>query len=58
MSIPSEPKASATSAAPDSGTVSTHGAQVERPAWASTDEMMRNYFDNEWGVAEIGRAHV
>lgn len=51
MSIPSEPKASATSAAPDSGTVSTHGAQVERPAWASTDELMRNYYDNEWGVA-------
>lgn len=25
-------------------------AQPVRPAWASTDQLMRDYYDNEWGV--------
>ncbi len=24
--------------------------QPQRPAWASTDQLMRDYYDNEWGV--------
>ena len=26
------------------------GPQPQRPAWASTDQLMRDYYDNEWGV--------
>ena len=31
------------------GAPATAAATPARPAWASTDELMRNYYDEEWG---------
>lgn len=40
MSLPTEAVTSAPGAAPT----------PTRPAWASTDDLMRDYYDHEWGV--------
>ena len=32
------------------GAPATTAAAPDRPAWATTDELMRNYYDEEWGV--------
>lgn len=47
MTASTSPSARATTGAADAA-----GADPtpSRPAWASTDDLMRNYYDHEWGV--------
>lgn len=47
MSLPPDP---ITAAPAPSAAGAQPGADVTRPAWASTDELMRRYYDTEWGV--------